>query len=84
MPQLPQKLRSTSGEELKNRLATPLNCTEASSNPTNAARGEAVARRQLSQWQYAVQRGLLATENLTAPQRQPPLSMLRVFIFTAL
>jgi hypothetical protein len=65
--------RPGTDDELKSRLASPANCTSPSLNPTNAATGEAVARRQLSQWQYALQMGLAATENLTAPQRQPPM-----------
>jgi len=73
VPQMAQKLRSTPDDELKSRLASPANCTSPSLNPTNAATGEAVARRQLSQWQYALQMGLAATENLTAPRRQPPM-----------
>ena len=39
---------STPDDEQKIRRASPRNCTQFSSNPTNAATGEAVARRQLS------------------------------------
>jgi hypothetical protein len=72
-PQVGQNDRRAPAEDCRTMGAMPVKRHASLGRPTQVVKGDEVARRQLSQWQWPHQIGAPVNSNVTAPHRQWPL-----------